>query len=88
MKNMEGNHPLQLDKTCKVAERLENRQYLVKYDQELWVARCTYGGAGGALKIYHENLGSLQNAFYMKRQSLQGEFQIEGQSLKGAFLME
>ena len=36
---MEGNHPLQLDKTCKVVERLENRQYLEKYDPELWVAR-------------------------------------------------
>ena len=50
VQNVEGNHPLQLDKTCKVVERLKNRQYVVKYDQELWVARCTYGGAGGALK--------------------------------------
>ena len=50
VQNMECNHSLQLNKTYKVAERLENRQYLVKYDQELWAARCTYGGAGGALK--------------------------------------
>ena len=50
MQNVEGNHPLQLDKTCKVVEKLENILYFKKYDQELWIARCTLGGVGGALK--------------------------------------
>ena len=32
VQNREGNHPLRWDKTGKVVERLENKQYLVKYD--------------------------------------------------------
>ena len=32
VQNRKGNHPLRWDKTGRVVERLENKQYLIKYD--------------------------------------------------------